>query len=57
MAMNELAIGLADVINGADVRMIQCGSRLRFAPKAFESLRIFRQLLGQKLERDEAAGA
>ena len=45
------AIVLADVVNGADVRMIQAGSRLRFALKAFERLRAASQIFGEEFER------
>ena len=40
MAMKALAVLLADVVNGADVGMVQCGSSLRLALEAGESLRV-----------------
>ena len=45
---------LADVVDRADVRMIQRRCRLGLAPEALESLSVLRQILRQKLERDEA---
>ena len=49
-----LPILLADVINSADVRMVQRGCRLRFTLETAQSLRIFRHIIGQELERDKA---
>ena len=45
---------LADVVDGADIGMVQGGSRLGFALEAAEGLRIFGDVIGQKLQRDEA---
>ena len=53
----RLAVLLADVVNRADVGMIQRGSGLRFALKAGERLRVAGNLVGQELERDEAVQA
>ena len=50
----RLAVLLANVVNGADVGMVQRGSRLRLALEAAERLRILGHFIGQKLERDEA---
>jgi hypothetical protein len=47
----------ADVVNGADIRMVQCRSGFGFAPKTFQRLRIARQIVRQKLKRDEASQA
>jgi hypothetical protein len=44
---------LADVIDGADVRMVQSGSSLRFALEAAERLRVFGHVIRQELERDK----
>src|SRR6266581_8509530 len=53
----RLAVLLADVVNRADVRMIQRRSGLRFALKAGEGLRVPGNIVGQELERDEAVQA
>ncbi len=37
-----------DVVDGADIGMIQGGSGAGFAPEALQSLRILVQLIGQK---------
>ena len=42
-------------MDGADIRMIQRGSGSGFAAEALERLRIARQFVRQKLQRDEAA--
>ena len=41
-----LTIRLADLVNGADVGVIQCGSSLRFPLKTRQSVRIMRRLVG-----------
>ena len=51
----RLAVLLADLVNGADVGMVQRGSCLRFALKPGEGLRILRNFIGQKFERDKTA--
>ena len=50
MAINALAILLADIVNGADIGMVQGGGRLRFALKAGQRLRISRHVVGQELQ-------
>src|SRR5207253_485505 len=45
----------ADFVNSADVGMVQRRSRPSLPPEALESLGILRQLIGKKLQRDEAA--
>jgi hypothetical protein len=47
------AILLADVVNGADIGMVQGRGRLCFALEARQSLRIAGHFVRQKLERDE----
>ena len=47
----------ADVVDGADVGMVQSGSGARFAPEALEGLRIAGDIVGQKFQSDEAAQA
>src|SRR6266566_2419684 len=48
-------IVLADVVNRADLRMIQRRGRARFNTKSFERLRVLRPLFRQELHRDGAA--
>ena len=48
---------LADVMNGADVRMVQRGRRTRLPLEPAERVRIPRDGLGEKLERDEPVQA
>ena len=49
-----LAVLLADVVDGADVGMIQRGSGPGFAAEAVQGLRVAGDLVGQELEGDEA---
>ena len=51
----RLAVFLADVVDGADVGMIQRRSRLRFALEAAERLGISSDFVGQELEGDKTA--
>jgi hypothetical protein len=51
------AILLAEVIDGADVGVIERGCGAGFAAKAFEYLTVQGQVLGKKLERNKAAKA
>ena len=48
---------LADVVNGADVGMVQRGCGARFALEALASLGILRQFFGKELQRNAAAEA
>ena len=48
-----LAILLADVINGANIRVIQSGGSLGFHLKTGQGLRILGNRSGQELERDK----
>ena len=52
-----LAILLPDVINRADIGMVQRGSSLRLALKASQRLGIAGHFVGQELERHEAVEA
>ena len=45
---------IADLVDGADVGMVQRRGGLRLALKSFEGLRVLRDFLGQELQRDEA---
>ena len=47
----RLPIVLPDFVNGADIRMVQCRSRLRLPLKPVQRLTIFRQIFRQKLQR------
>src|SRR5579864_1345902 len=49
------AVVLANLINRADVRMIQCGSGARLSPEAFQGMRVLRQVFGKKLDGHEAS--
>ena len=51
----RLAFMLVNVVNGADVGMIQRRSGLRLALEAGQSLRIFGDIVGQEFQRDKAA--
>ncbi len=51
----RLAIGFANVVDGADTRMIQRGRRLRLALKSRQCLLVFRHGLRQELQCDETA--
>ena len=51
------AIFLADVVNGADVGMVQRGCCLCFSAETAERLRIASYIFGQKLEGYEAVQA
>src|SRR5947208_3347657 len=48
------AVLLADVMNRADVRVIQGGSGSSLAPETIQGLRVASELVRQKLESDEA---
>src|SRR5579872_1995071 len=50
-----LPVLIVDLVDGADVRMVQCRSGLGFALKATECLQVFGYVVGQELESDEAA--
>jgi len=43
---------LADVVDGADARMVESGRGVRFAAKAFQSLRVLSHAIGQEFQRD-----
>ena len=52
-----LAILFADVVNGADVGMVERGSGLGLALKALQRLAVLGDIVGQKLQGDEAVRA
>ena len=49
-----LAVLLADVVDCADIRMVQSGGRLRLAPEAGKRLGVTGNFVGQELEGDKA---
>jgi len=53
----RMAVLLADVMNGANVGVIQRGRSLRFALKARQCVRIARNFRREKLERHETVQA
>ena len=55
ITMKLLAVVLADVVDRADVRMVQRRGDARLAPEAFERLGVRGQLARQELERDLTA--
>ena len=50
----RLAFVFVDVMNGADVGVIESRRRLSFALKPLQRLTVFDEPLGQELQRDEA---
>jgi hypothetical protein len=54
MAMNALAVLLANIVNRADVRVVEGGCSLGFALEAGERLWVTGNIVGQELESDEA---
>jgi hypothetical protein len=48
---------ITDVVDGANIRVIQCGGRLRLTLEAAKRLRITSHLVGQELEGNEAVEA
>ena len=51
----KVSFMLADFMNRANVGMVQCGSRTRFPPKTFKSLRIARGVVRKEFQRHEAS--
>ncbi len=51
------ALLLTDVVDGADIRVIQCGGGLRFALETRQSLGILGNFVRQKFQSDEAMEA
>jgi len=48
---------LVDIVNRADMRMIQRGGGARFTPEPLQRLKVFGQRLWEKLQGDVAAQA
>ena len=55
--MKAVAVVLADIVDGADVGMIQSGSGFGFALEAFERLRVVGDIVGEKFQSDGAVEA
>src|ERR1700757_751718 len=53
----RMAVLLADVINRADVCVIECGRSFSFTSESFQGLRIAREIFWKKLQGDEAIEA
>ncbi len=51
----RMPVLLADLMNRANVRVVQSGSGARLAAKAFEGLRVAHNIIWQELQRYEAA--
>src|SRR6266571_1495636 len=51
----RMAVGFVNIINGADVGMVERGSRARASRLNRSSPAVARELVGQKLQRDESA--
>ena len=51
----RLSVLIVDLVDRADVRMVQSGSRLRFPLKTAERLCILRDFIRQELERYKAS--
>src|SRR5215467_10491967 len=50
-----LAFLLADLVDGADMGMVQSGGGARFALKPFQSLAVLRTMFGEELQGNGAA--
>src|SRR5882672_7864408 len=48
---------LANIVDGADTGMVEGGSGMGFAAKAFESLRVLQHVIRQKFQGDGAVEA
>ena len=55
--MKVCAVFFADVVDGADVGMVESGGGFGFAAKAAEGLGIFGEVVGKKFQSDEAVEA
>jgi hypothetical protein len=50
-----LLAALADLVDGADIWMVECGCRTSLAPKSFQGLRVQRQFIGQEFQGYQSA--
>ena len=57
MAMKAASVLFTDVVDGADVGMVQRRRRLGFAPEASQGDRVAGDFIRQKLERHKAVQA
>ena len=55
MTMKVWPLCFVDLVNGADVGVVESGGRASLALKAFQGLRVGGHFGGQELERDEAS--
>src|SRR5580658_6150030 len=53
----SLAFVFANLVNGADVRMVQRRSSLRLALETFQGLMVFGDIVGQEFESDKTMEA
>jgi hypothetical protein len=51
----SLAVLLVDLVDGADIGMVEGGSGSCFAPEALQRLMVFGYVVRKELERDKAA--
>jgi len=49
----RLVIVFSDVVNGADVGMVESGGRTSFSPETFQCLRVLGHVIGKELKRNE----
>src|ERR1700693_1280616 len=50
----RMAVLLPDLIDRADIGMVESGGRLRLSLETGQGLGVFRDVLGQELQRDKA---
>ena len=55
--MKAAAVVFADVVDGADIGMIEGGGGFGFALEAFEGLRVASEIVGEEFESDGAIEA
>ena len=51
------AIFLTDVVDSADIGMVERGCRLRFPPESFQCLAVLLQFFGKEFQRDKPSQA
>jgi hypothetical protein len=54
MAMKGLSVVIVDLVDGADVGMVQSGGRLRLALESTQGLRVLGHFVRQEFQSDEA---
>src|SRR5438034_6723134 len=50
-----LAVGFVEAVDRTDVRMVECGKNLRFAPEPRDTLGIVREAVGKNLQGNVAS--